>query len=80
MQYLIGTNSRMPLLHMSKSYIWLEKTNQCINKFYIGYTMNSKLHKNKGFKDQVEGCLKHTFGTSTNIHIIKILLKKIQEC
>ena len=33
---LLRTNCRMPLLHMSKSYIWLEETNQRINGFSIG--------------------------------------------
>ena len=75
MQYLLGTNSRMPLLHMAKSYIWFEETNQRINEFSIGYTMNPNLHKNKSFREQVKGCLKNTFGPYTNIHIGKILLK-----
>ena len=38
--------------------------------------MNPNLHKNKTFEEQVKGCLKNTFGTSTNIHIGKILLEK----
>ena len=60
---------------MAKSCIWLEETNQLINEFYIGYTMNPNLHKNFVFKEQVKGCLKNTFCPSTNIHIGKILLK-----
>ena len=80
MESLLGTNSSIPLLYMSKSYIWLEETNQRFNEFSIGYMMNQNLHKNKAFKEQVKGCLKNTFGPSTNIHICKILLKKIQEC
>ena len=35
MQSMLGANCRMPLLHMSKSYIWLEETNQRINEFSI---------------------------------------------
>ena len=31
MQYMLGTNCRMPLFHMYKSYIWLEETNQRID-------------------------------------------------
>ena len=69
----------MTLLHMSKSYFWFEETNQSINEFSIGYMMNPNLHRNKVFKEQVKGFLKNTFGPSTNIHIGKILLKKIQE-
>ena len=49
MQSLSGTNRRIPLLHMAKSYIWLEETNQRINEFSIGYVMNPNLHKNKAF-------------------------------
>ena len=70
----------MPLLNMDKSYIWLEETNQRINEFSIVYMMNPNLYKNKDFIEQVKRCLKDTFGPSTNIHIGKILLKKIQEC
>ena len=51
MQYMLGTNFHMPLLHMSKSYIWLEETNQRINEFYIGYIMNPTLYRNRDFKD-----------------------------
>ena len=41
MQYMLGTNYRMHLLHMYKSYIWLEETNQRINEFSIGYMINT---------------------------------------
>ena len=81
MQSLLGTNCRRPLLHMSKSYIWLEETNQRINEFSIGYMMHPNLNRNKAFRDQVKVCLKNTFFPDTNIHISKILSKnKIQEC
>ena len=80
MQSLLGINRHMPLLHIAKSYIWLEETNQRINELSIEYMMNPNLHKKKYFKEQVKGCFKNTFGPSTNIHIGKILLKKIQEC
>ena len=71
MQSLLGTKHYMPLTHMAKIYIWLEETNQRINQFSIGYMMNPNLHKNKGFREQVKGCLKNTFGPSTNIYIDK---------
>ena len=80
MQYLLGNNRRMTLLNMAKIHILLEETNESINEFSIGYTTNPNLHKNKAFKEKVKGFLKNTFGPSTNIHIGKILLKKIQEC
>ena len=75
MQYLLGTNFSMPLLHMSKSYIWLEETNQRINELSIGYMMNPNLNRSRAFKDQVKLCLKNTFGPDTNSHISKTLQK-----
>ena len=60
---------------MSKSYIWLEEKNQCINEFSIGYMMNPNLHKNIAFREKGRVCLKNTFGPSTNTHIGKILFK-----
>ena len=56
MQSMLGTNFRMPLLHMSKSYIWIEETNQRINEFSIGYMMNPTFNRNRAFKDQVKVC------------------------
>ena len=76
MQSLLGTNFRMPLLHMSKIYIWLEEKNQHINEFSIGYMMNSNFNRNRAFRDQVKVCLKNTFGKDTNIHIVKTLSEK----
>ena len=61
---------------MSKSYIWLEETNQRINEFSIGYTMNPNFYRNRDFKDQVKVCFKNTFGPDTIWHINKILQKK----
>ena len=75
MQSMLGTNCRMPLLHMSKIYIWVEETNQRINQFSIGYMMNPTLNRNRAFKDQVKVCLKNTFGPDTNSHIAKTLAK-----
>ena len=73
---VLGTYCRMPLLHMSKSFIWLEETNQRINEFSIGYLTKPTLFKNRDFKDQVKVCFKHTFGLYTTSHINKILQKK----
>ena len=66
-KYLLGTNHRLPLSHMAKSYIWIEETNQRINEFSIGYMMNQNVSINKGFKEQVKICLKNTFSTATPI-------------
>ena len=71
-QYLLWTNCHRPLLNMSKSYIWIEETNQHINEFSIGYMMNPNLNTNNAFRKQVKVCFKYTFGPSTNIHIGKI--------
>ena len=75
MKSMVGANCRMPLLHISKSYIWLEETNQRINDFSIGYTMNPTLYRNRAFKDQVKVCFNHTFGPDTISHINKTLQK-----
>ena len=77
---MLGANCRMPLLHMSRSYIWIEETSQRINEFSFGYMFNTTLYTNKVFRDQVKACLKHTFGTDTNKHIHKHYKNKIQEC
>ena len=75
MQSMLEANFCMPLLHMSKSYIWLEEKNQRINEFSIGYMMNTTLYRNIAFKNQVKVCLKHTFGPDTNFHISRTLQK-----
>ena len=75
MKSMLGTNCRMPLLHISKSYIWLEETNQRINEFSIVYMTNLTLYRNKSFKDQVKLCLKHKFGPDTNSNISSTLQK-----
>ena len=74
-QSILGTNHRLPLSYMAKSYIWIEETNQLINELSIGYMMNQNLITNKAFKEQVKICMKTTFGTMTRQHISKILSK-----
>ena len=74
-QSLVETNDRLPLSHMANIYIWLEKTNQRINEFSIGYMMNPNLITNKAFKEQVKICMKPTFVAMTQQHISKILSK-----
>ena len=74
-QFMLGTNHRLPLSPMAKSYIWLEETNQRINEFYIGYMINPNLNMNKVFIDQVKICMKTTFSTSNMTHMSKILFK-----
>ena len=55
-EYMLVANCCMPLLHMSKSYIWIEETNKRINEFYFGYMLNPNLYTNKFFKEQVKAC------------------------
>ena len=74
-QSLLGTNNRLPLSHMAKSYIWIEEKNQRINELSIGYMMSPNLSMNKVFREQVKVCMKTTFYTSTMTHTSKILLK-----
>ena len=76
MQSMLVANCHMPLLHMSKSYIWNEETNQRINEISFGYMMNPTLYKNKDFKEHVKVCFRNTFGPDTTSHINTILLKK----
>ena len=77
---MLVANCRMTLLHMSKTYIWIEEKNQRINEFSFGYMLNPTLYENKAFKDQVKACFKNTFVKYINSHINSILQKKIQEC
>ena len=72
---MLGTNHRHPLLHMAKSYTWLEEKNQSIHEFSIEYMMNSNFNTHKFFREKVKACLKNTFSTSTMTNISKILLK-----
>ena len=76
---MLVVNCCMPLLHISKSYIWIEETSQRINEFSFGYMFNPTLYTNKCFREQVKACLNNTFGTDTNKNINKTLQKKIQE-
>ena len=73
---MLVDNCCMPLLYMSKSYIWIEETNKRIKEFPFGYMMNPTLFKNRDFKEQVKVCFRNTFGPDTTSHINKILLKK----
>ena len=52
-QSLLGTNNCLPLSHKAKSYIFFEETNERMNDFSIGYTMNPNLCIKKAFKEQL---------------------------
>ena len=75
MESMLEANCRMPLLHISKTYIWVEEPNQRINEFSFGYMMNPTLFKNISFKEQVKVCFKNIFVPDTTSHINTILIK-----
>ena len=60
MESMLVSNCRMPVLHMSKSYFWIEETNQRIKTFSFSYMLNPNLYENKVFKDQSKACFKNT--------------------
>ena len=49
MESVLGANCRIPSINISNRKIWIEETNQRINKFSFGYMLNPFLHTNKGF-------------------------------
>ena len=63
MQSLLGAYNRLTLLHMAKSFIWLEETKECINNVSIGYMINTTLNIDKSFKEQLNKCMRNIFGT-----------------
>ena len=61
---------------MARSFILLEETKESINKFSIGYIINSRLNINKVFREQVHKCTNNKFGSSTK-PFIKATLEEI---
>ena len=59
---LFGANHCLQLLHMSKSFIFIEETEECINDFDIGYMIRPNFHVNKSFKEQVINFMNNNFG------------------
>ena len=51
---LLWVNNRQLLLNMSKRLVYIYTTYKIINQFSIGYMINSTLHVNKVFREQVE--------------------------
>ena len=70
---MLGAYHSLSLLHMAKSYSWLEETKELINEFSIEYMINPTLNIKKAFKEQVTRCINTTFGAITQPHISKIL-------
>ena len=75
MESVLGSNCRIPLLHMSKRKVYIEITNERINEFSFAYMCNPYLFRHKVFKEQVRICLKDTFGADTNKQI-NVILKR----
>ena len=64
---LFGANNCLPLFHMAKHFIWINKTKKRINDFEIGYMINPNLNINKSFREQVEKCMKLLLVQSHNL-------------
>ena len=75
MESMFGANCCMPLLHMSKSFFWIDEKSQRITEFSFGYIFNPTLYTNKVFIEQVKACFKK-IGTDTKKHIHKTLQKQ----
>ena len=71
MESVLGTNCRIPLIHISNRKMYTKGTNECINGFYFAYMFNPTLHTNKVFREQVKICLSNTFGEDTKNILIK---------
>ena len=71
----LGANHPLPLFHMAKSFIWLNKKKH-IKEFKNRYMVNPNLNINKTFIEQVEKCMKITFGAITQHFIRALFLKK----
>ena len=63
---MLGVNHLLPLLHMSKRFVFINATEELINQFAIGYMTNHKLHVYKVFRDQAETFFKRY--TSSKYH------------
>ena len=46
-EYVLGANCRIPLIHMSNRKIYIKETNERINGFSFAYMFNPTLHTNK---------------------------------
>ena len=51
---LFGVNNLLPLLHISKEFVYINNTEELINGFAIIYMVNPTFHVNKSFKEKVE--------------------------
>ena len=51
MESVLGVNCSIPLIHMSKRNIYIEKTNERMNEFSFAYMCNPTLYRHKVFKE-----------------------------
>ena len=47
MESVLGSNCRIPLIHIPNRKIYIEETNERINEFSFLYIFNPNLHTNK---------------------------------
>ena len=71
---LLGINHCLPLLHMSKKFVYINNIEERIYYFAIGYMVNPILHVNKVFKEQVENAWMISLVQSHN-PLLKMLWK-----
>ena len=76
---LLRLNYCQLLLHMSKILVCICAIVKRINSFSIGYMINTILHVNKVFREQVENFVKATFHKNT-MEGIKIVMRKNGIC
>ena len=72
---LLGVNNRLPLLHISKIFVYIDSIEKRMNKFEIVYMVKPKLNVNKAFREQVDKFLKETCRPS-NMSGIRNVIKK----
>ena len=58
---LVGVNHRQPILHISKRMVHCYSTDESINQFAIGYTINPSLNCDKLFREKIEKCWSASF-------------------
>ena len=62
---LLGVYHCNHLLHMCRKFVYINITNERINKVAIGYMINPKLLVNKVFREQVKKCWGYIFYKDT---------------
>ena len=51
---LLGVNHRLPILHMSKTFFYINSAGKLIKNFTIVYMVNPTLNVNRVLREQVE--------------------------